>query len=57
MRAVGVKEFGVEAKIIFRGLVDMTELPGQQPRVGDAVRIHVGNEAVFVALMPTNMLM
>ena len=57
MRAVGVKELGVEAKIIFRGLVDMTELPGQQPRVGDAVRIHVGNEAVFVALMPTNMLM
>ena len=47
---------GVVAEIVFGRLVDVAQLPREQPRVADAVCVHVGHEAVFIALMPAHVL-
>jgi hypothetical protein len=56
VRTVGGEESGVERVIVFRRLLVAVQLPGEQPRVGDAMGVEVGDEAVFVALVPADVL-
>jgi len=56
MRTVGREVGRVVNVVVFRRLVQVAQLPREQPRVADAVRIHVGDEAVLVALVPADVL-
>ena len=54
--AVGEGEGGVEVGGVGGILLGGAEAPREQPGGGDAVGVEVGDEAVFVALVPADML-
>jgi hypothetical protein len=56
MRAVGCEVRRVEHMVVFRRLLPVMQLPGKEPGVGDAVGVHIGDEAVFIALVPADVL-
>jgi hypothetical protein len=56
VRTVGGEVRGVEHVVVFRRLLVAMQLPGEQPGVGDAVGVDIGDEAVLIALVPADVL-